>query len=300
MISLLSFDIEEWFHGVPDFSSSDWPSKESTLEAEFDLIAGALTDAKRSATFFVLEEVARAFPQMVKRISDAGWEVASHGSGHGAVYESDGESFREGLRRSVGTLEDISGEKVLGYRAPMWSIMAGAEWAIEVLLEEGIQYDSSLLPSGRNDPAGPFLLSSGVAEIIEVPPAPLRYGPFFCPMAGGFSQRIMPRVLYRPRVRRAARDGYLHSYFHPWELTAARRDLASLSFEKRFFFSVGRKACGAKYRWLLEEFDLTSIGNSIAAIREAAQEVHMLADIGCHAVRKSGWLQGKAGEGATR
>jgi len=299
MISVLSFDVEEWFHGVPDFSPGDWPSKESTLAEEFDLVAGPLAEKGRSGTFFVLGEVARAHPQLVRRMAECGWEVASHGSGHGAVYESTEAEFREGLRRSVGELEEITGEKVRGFRAPMWSMRPGCEWAVEVMLSEGIEYDSSLLISGRRDPRGPFLLSSGRAEIIEVPPSPVRLAGCFYPLAGGFSQRLVPRLFYRRWLRRAARRvGYLHAFFHPWELSTRRRDLGGLTWEKRFFFSVGRGAEAAKYGWLLDTFEMSSVAGCIDAVRERALEtVVELEDITCYAVKKSGWLQTAAGSG---
>jgi len=310
MISLLSFDVEEWFHGVPDFAPGDWPSKESTLAEEFDLVAGPLAETGRSATFFVLSEVAASHPGLVRRIDEAGWEVASHGAGHGAVYESGEPEFRESLRRSVGALEELTGRKVRGFRAPMWSLRPGCEWAVEVLLSEGIEYDSSLLISGRSDPRGPFLLSSGGAEIVEVPPSPVRLAGCFYPLAGGFSQRLVPRVFYRRWLGRAARRaGYLHAFYHPWELSTRARDFGGLTWEKRFFFSVGRGAGPAKYRWLLESFEMDSVAGSIGLIRERATETIVpLDEITCYAVKKSGWLQtgdsrgerGDAGEGATR
>jgi len=172
----LSFDLEEWFHAVPDFAADDWAAKESTVEEEFDLIAAELARAGRSATFFVLSEAARAHPRMVRRIVEAGWEVASHGSGHACLYDSSPERFRESLRRSVGQLEEIAGVKVRGFRAPLWSLGPRTEWAIEVMLDEGIEYDSSVFPLGRRDPGGPFLLSSAGGDILEVPPM----FPFLC------------------------------------------------------------------------------------------------------------------------
>ena len=170
MLALLSFDIEEWFHGVPDFSAASWAGRQSTIEEEFGLIAAALADAGQAATFFVLEEVARAHPRLVREVAAAGWEVASHGAGHRTVHELGRTEFRESLRRSLGTLEDLTGRKVIGYRAPMWSLGGATEWAVEVLREQGIQYDSSILLARRGDPRAPFVLRAGGAEILEIPP----------------------------------------------------------------------------------------------------------------------------------
>jgi polysaccharide deacetylase family protein (PEP-CTERM system associated) len=294
MLALLSFDIEEWFHGVPDFSAASWADRQSTVEEEFDLIAAALADAGQAATFFVLEEVARAYPRVVREVAAAGWEVASHGAGHRTVYELSATEFRESLRRSLGTLEDLTGRKVIGYRAPMWSFNGATEWAVEILREQGIQYDSSVLLTRRGDPRAPFVLRAGGAEILEVPPAPRRLGPFSCPLSGGFAIRLMPQPVYCSLLHMfdcTAR--YAHFYFHPWEFSTRQRDLGELTWEKRFFFTTGRKLQRAKLRWLVKRFSFSAIAPRLSELRAAATQRRELASLRGHRVPKEGFVQRK-------
>ncbi len=294
MLALLSFDIEEWFHGVPDFSTASWADRQSTIEEEFGLIAAALADAGQAATFFVLEEVARAHPRLVREVAAAGWEVASHGAGHRTVHELSPPEFRESLRRSLGTLEDLTGRKVIGYRAPMWSLGGATEWAVEVLREQGIQYDSSVLLARRGDPRAPFVLRAGGAEILEIPPAPLRLGPFFFPLSGGFAIRLLPQSVYCSLLHAfdcAAR--YAHFYFHPWEFSTRQRELGELTWEKRFFFTTGRKPQRAKLRWLVKRFSFRAIAPCLSELRATATQRRELASLGCYRVMKEGFLQRK-------
>lgn len=283
MISVLSFDVEEWYHGVPDFSADDCAARGSTLEEEFELIATDLADASRSATFFVLAEIVRSHARMVRRIAEAGWEVASHGSGHRCLYETTPADFRESLRRSIRELEDVSGVKVRGYRAPMWSLGPGAEWAVEAMLDEGLEYDSSIFPLGRRDPARPFLLRSDGGVILEVPPMPVRLGGVFCPLTAGVLLRSSPWALYRALVRHEARrSGYLHVYLHPWELSRRRRDLAGLAPVKRLYFNLGRRGAHAKFRRFVRDLAFASVAEQMESIHGMASGTRSLDEITCY------------------
>jgi polysaccharide deacetylase family protein (PEP-CTERM system associated) len=292
VITVLSFDVEEWYQGVPVFTAADCAARGSTLEEEFDLIATELAHAGRSATFFVLAEVARSHPRMVRRIAEAGWEVASHGSGHRCVYETSPAEFRESLRRSVREIEDVSGVKVRGYRAPMWSLGPGVEWAVEAMLAEGIEYDSSVFPMGRRDPRGPFLLRSGGGVILEVPPMPVRVGGLFCPLASGVCLRCFPAALYPALVRHEARrSGYLHVYLHPWEFSRRSRHLAGLAPARRLYFNVGRRGAYAKFRRFVRDLAFASVAEQMESIHRMAAEARSLDEITCYraAYTRSKW-----------
>jgi len=271
MIALLSFDVEEWFHAVPGFSGDDWRGRQSTVEAELDAINDRLVESGRSATFFVLGEVARSHPAAIRRLAESGFEVASHGSGHRFLHELAPDEFRSGLRDSVARIEDATGTKVRGYRAPMWSLTAKAAWAIEVLLDEGIEYDSSFFPLDKRDPSGPFWLRSGAGTILEIPPAPVWWRGHRLAMCLGMTFRNLPWKLYRGLVRLLPRHfKYYHLYLHPWELTSARRDLSGLGWMQRYYFRAGRRRSWAKFREATDTFAYTSIADRIDDIRRAA------------------------------
>jgi polysaccharide deacetylase family protein (PEP-CTERM system associated) len=150
----LTFDIEEHFQ-VSAFWTSErrrhWDTLESRVERNTIKIADILASRSTKATFFVLGWIAERYPELVKKLAQSGHEIASHGYGHELVsHQSPGE-FREDIRRSKDILENLIGTKVVGYRAPSFSITS---WAIEILVEEGFQYDSSINKRFRSSSSG--------------------------------------------------------------------------------------------------------------------------------------------------
>jgi len=186
------------------------------------------------ATFFIVGELAREQPDLVRDIHGAGHEVASHGWDHRRVLEMSPEEFREDVRRSVDILQQITGEPVLGYRAPTFSVVRKTAWAIDVLGELGLMYDSSVYPV-RHDrygvpgaPRGPFRAGGHDGEILEIPPATLRIFNIHMPVGGGGYFRLLPSsVMERAlaQIRRQCRPPVAMLYFHPWEFDPDQRRL---------------------------------------------------------------------------
>lgn len=183
--------------------------------------------AERGArgTFFVLGWVAKYHPSLVRRIADAGHEVASHGWGHERVTTLTPDEFRASVRDSKRDLEDVVGKRVLGYRAPSFSIIRGTEWALDVLLEEGYVYDSSLYPVRRRGygfvggARDPYRIPRAAGTLDEFPPATLQVGPAVLPAGGGAYFRLLPYQLVDAAIRSAeSRSVPATFYIHPWEL----------------------------------------------------------------------------------
>jgi polysaccharide deacetylase family protein (PEP-CTERM system associated) len=178
------------------------------------------------ATFFILGQVAEKNAGMVRDIHEAGHEVASHGWDHRRIHVMNPESFREDVRKSKDTLEQVTGAAVVGYRAPTFSIVKKTAWALDVLAELGLLYDSSIYPV-RHDrygvpraPRGPFMARGCHNEILEIPPATVRIGGVNVPMGGGGYFRLLPFPLMKMALslsRRDPRSGATVLYFHPWE-----------------------------------------------------------------------------------
>src|SRR5262245_49134119 len=150
----LSIDVEDWFHtanlsGVVPRES--WTTRESRVERNTNRMLEILNVSKARATFFVLGWVAERYPQLVRAISEAGHEVASHGYGHELVHSLSPGEFRSDVVRSKKYLEDLTGTAVRGYRAPCFSI---TEWAIPILQRAGFDYDSSVVPTVMHDRYG--------------------------------------------------------------------------------------------------------------------------------------------------
>lgn len=225
---IFTVDVEEYFQvGAFDrvVSRKDWDSHPSRLEHSIGILLELLARHDASATFFTLGWIAERHPFLMRRIADAGHEIASHGFWHRRVNTLTPAEFREDVRASRATLEDLSGAPVWGFRAPNFSITPGTEWAFDVLLEEGYRYDSSLFPIRRpgygypKAPPVPHLIHRPGGVLTELPLATTQWRGMRLPAAGGAYLRHLPFLL----IQRAFREHGEHGvpalfYIHPWEL----------------------------------------------------------------------------------
>ncbi len=268
-------DVEEYFQ-VSAFeasvSSSAWEHFESRVDGTVDRLMQLLDEHEARGTFFVLGWVAERHRDMVRGIVAAGHEVASHGWDHRRVTSQGPAEFRSSVRRSKELLEDLTGTRVLGFRAPSFSIVPGYEWALDVLIEEGYAYDSSLFPvrrpgygypNGRRDP---HRLQCPAGQLIELPPATLRICGVNLPAGGGAYFRMLPYRFVRAALRDYEDRGFPATfYIHPWEVDPDQPRLAVPWFSKlRHYTGLGRT--GDRLRRLLREFRFTSILETVSSL----------------------------------
>ena len=241
----LSFDIEEWFHLVGVEAMADrsrWGAFERTVEPLTDRILGLLAEHEVRATFFVLGWVAERYPEMVRRIADAGHEIGSHSYWHQEVYDHTPATFREDLKRSVGVLEEASGQGVLGYRAPSFSLTPGCEWAWDAMLDLGLRYDASVFPVARahggyalphsdrtrmTTPTGRTIEELPMS-VMRLPVAGKRVA-----FSGGGYFRVLPWWLVKRGFAehdQAGRSAVL--YLHPWDFAPGGPALPMRRFQK--------------------------------------------------------------------
>jgi len=270
-----SVDVEEYFQ-VSAFESrvarSEWERFESRVGREVSRLLDQLTRHDARGTFFVLGWVAERKPALVRLIARAGHEIASHGWDHVRVTEQTPRAFRASVRRSKQVLEDITGVPVLGYRAPSFSIVPGGEWALDILIEEGYRYDSSLFPvrrPGYGYPGGrrdPHWLERPAGQLAEMPPATLRWCGLQLPAAGGAYFRLLPYRLVRTALRQCedrCQPGTF--YIHPWELDPTQpRFPVSWLTRVRHYGGLGRTE--ARLDRLLAEFRFTAMRDTVAAL----------------------------------
>jgi polysaccharide deacetylase family protein (PEP-CTERM system associated) len=149
ILNAMTIDVEDYFH-VSAFAEvvrpHTWDSHASRVEANTDRLLAMFAETRVRGTFFVLGWVAERYPGLVRRIAQAGHEIASHSYAHQLVYDLDAETFRADLRRARGLIEDLSGRPVRGFRAPSYSVTERSLWALDVLIEEGYTYDASIFP----------------------------------------------------------------------------------------------------------------------------------------------------------
>jgi polysaccharide deacetylase family protein (PEP-CTERM system associated) len=270
-----SVDVEEYFQVAAlesVVSRSRWPDFQSRVGASVDLLLRLLSDNGARGTFFVLGWLAERDPGIVHRISSAGHEIASHGWDHRRVSEQAPAEFRESVRRTKALLEDLTGDPVLGFRAPSFSIVRGCEWALDVLLEEGYAYDSSLFPIRRpgygyaNGQRDPHWVERPGGRLGQAPPATLKLGGLRIPAAGGGYFRLFPYGLVRAALREAERRGMPATfYIHPWELDPDQPRFATTPWTSaRHYGGLSRTV--PRLERLLGEFRFRSIGETMAEL----------------------------------
>ena len=229
VLNAMTVDVEDYFH-VSVFDGivprTEWDAMESRVCANTERLLDIFDEYSVRSTFFVLGWVGEKYPALVTKIAARGHEVASHGYAHRLVYDQTPAAFRDDVRRAKALLEEASGRPVVGYRAPSYSITPRSLWALDVLIEEGYQYDSSIFPI-RHDRYGipvsdrqPYRIDRNGGSLIEVPGSTTRLGPMNLPVAGGGYFRILPYKWTHWGIRRVNEQERRPAvfYLHPWEI----------------------------------------------------------------------------------
>jgi polysaccharide deacetylase family protein (PEP-CTERM system associated) len=274
-----SVDVEDWYQ-VADFQAvigfDDWDKHESRVLRNTERILEILDDAGGvKGTFFVLTWNAERHPEVVRRIAAAGHEIASHGYAHKLIYDQTPEEFRADVTRAKEILEDLTGTPILGYRAPSFSVTARSLWALDVLLDCGFRYDSSVFPV-RDSLYGlpdaqrfPYVIRERDGRrLVEFPMTTTALFGRNLPLGGGAYLRVLPYQYMAWGMRRVNRDEEQPAvvYIHPWEVdpgqprlrTAGRRGFSS------HYLNLNRTE--AKLRRLLRDFRFAPIREVIEVL----------------------------------
>ena len=280
VLNALSVDVEDWFH-VGAFertiSRSSWDELTHRVERNTDAVLALFAEAGVSATFFTLGWVAERYPALMRRIAEAGHEVASHGYDHARVFTLGPEAFRADLRRSRALLEDASGQRVIGYRAPSFSIDHRTPWAHAILAEEGYRYSSSVAPI-RHDhygwPESPRFAWRPVAgsDLLELPVTTAEFGGRRLAAGGGGFFRLLPYGFSRWAIRqvngREKQPAII--YFHPWEIDPDQPRVARAPLRSRLRHYSNLSVMADKLRRLTADFSWTRVDALVAREAELA------------------------------
>lgn len=269
---LFTVDVEEYFQVValaPYAPMDRWETFESRVEAPIDRLLHLMAAHGARGTFFTVGWVAERHPAMIKRIAAAGHELASHTYDHVRLTHQAPEAFRASVRRTKRVIEDLTGAELIGFRAPSFSLVRGTEWALDILLEEGHRYDSSLFPVRRRGygySAGgrdPYWIDRPSGRIREFPPATLRVAGMTLPAAGGAYFRILPPLLVHEALRSAARRGESGTfYIHPWEWDPGQPRLAVPALTRVRHYA-GQAGVFARLERLLARFEFMSMADAM-------------------------------------
>lgn len=277
MKNALTIDVEDYFH-VAALASvctpERWESYECRVEKNTDRLLEIFGLHDITATFFVLGWVAERYPALVERIAKMGHEVASHGYSHNLIYQQTPDVFREETIKSKQILEEIIQAPVLGYRAASYSITRESEWALDILVDTGFKYDSSIVPvyhdlygiPGAPDSPGVIDTPSG-ATLLEFPPSTIQVMKARIPVGGGGYFRIFPYAVTRKALRyiNETERKPFSFYLHPWEIDPEQPRM-EVGFRSRFRHYTNLARCEDRLCMLLKEFDFTSMREVLAGM----------------------------------
>ena len=275
----MSVDVEDWFQ-VENLNEvvhrASWETRERRVERNTSRMLDLMAERGVRSTFFTLGWVAERHPGLIRRIAGEGHEIASHGYGHDLVYTLSEADFRADVVRSKQILEDVSGQRVTGYRAPCFSI---TNWAVEILQELGFEYDSSVFPTVAHDRYGRL---SGVEmgrPIVELRPgfhevciSCLPIAGRGLPWGGGGYFRLMPFAAWRAGIRRILGTGMPYVfYIHPWEIDPGQPRVEGLSRLSRLRHYLNLDRCEDRFAALLSDFRWTTVRAVLDGWKEQAE-----------------------------
>lgn len=264
MRNALSVDVEDWFH-VGAFenviSRDNWAALECRVERNTDLLLQMFDDAGIKATFFTLGWVAERYPNLMRRVADAGHELGNHGSEHDRVFTLSPDQFATDIERARKAIEDASGSLVSGYRAPSFSIDQRTPWAHKVLAEQGYAYSSSVAPV-KHDHYGwaeaPRFAFRPVADsdLIEIPVTTAVFAGKRLAAGGGGFFRLLPYGFSSWAIRQVNGDNKRPAiiYFHPWEIDPGQPRVANAPIKSKLRHYTKLKAMAPKLKRLMRDF----------------------------------------------
>ena len=259
----LTIDVEDYFQVsafAPYKPREQWSVRACRVERNVDRILQMLDMHETKATFFTLGWIAERYPHLVRRIVEGGHELASHGYGHQRASDLTEAAFSTDIESAKKLLEDLSGHRVKGYRAPSFSIGESNLWAFDCLERAGYSYSSSIYPI-RHDhygmPDAPRFAHQVRAGLLEVPVTTARFFERNWPASGGGYFRLLPYAMSRwllQSVNRQDRQSAVF-YFHPWEIDAGQPRIEGVNAKTRFRHYVNLHRTEGRLQRLLADFN---------------------------------------------
>lgn len=255
MTHSITFTLDLEDHRPDDTSPARYPE---IVEKILEFLDGK----KIKGTFFTVGNLAEKNPTLIKKIHAAGHEIGHHSYDHTVLTKQNPEQFKEHTQKAKNILEDIIGERVSGYRAPVFSLTRDSVWAVDILKELGFDYSSSVLPASNplhgftGAPRQPFKWSNGLLEI----PAPVgNIGFMTMPYLGGFYLRYLPFGIVKSQINKANDNSVLWTYCHPYDFDAEEKDwrIKGASVPVSLLLWMNRKNSFKKLEKLAEKYNFS-------------------------------------------
>lgn len=273
VINALTIDVEDWFHPELVRGHVNLERAEGRAPEAVGLLLDLLDKHRVKATFFILGEVARRYPGLIRRLHREGHELGCHGMSHRMLKDLGEKAFRKELLDFRNLMKEILGDVgIRGFRAPTFSLDRESKWALPVLNEFGYRYDSSIFPARiflnriygiRKAPRFPYRISfddpgkeDPGSPLWEFPAAVVRAMGVWLPCSGGFYLRAAPFFMFKKALKRINREGPFNIYLHPWEWDRGTPRMA-LSLYSRLVTYYGMKHVLLKLEGLLRAFSFS-------------------------------------------
>ncbi|MFM9117978.1 MAG: XrtA system polysaccharide deacetylase [Planctomycetota bacterium] len=287
LCNAFTVDVEDYFQvtGFERHIHRDaWRGFESRVEWSTQRILDLLDDHSVQGTVVILGWVAERFPGLVAEIARRGHEVGSHSHWHRLIYELSPAEFRDDVRRSRDTLQELIGQPVTAYRAPSFSVTRDSLWALEILVEEGFTVDSSVFPVIHDRygiphaPRSIHRIETPAGSMWEFPPSVVRQGGVNWPVSGGGYFRLYPTAMthaFLRRVNRQSNQPFMF-YIHPWEVDPGQPRLKAGSRLSRWRHYLNLHRTESKLNQLLKRFRFGTMQQVIADFQQrSAGEVRV-------------------------
>jgi peptidoglycan-N-acetylglucosamine deacetylase len=269
--NILSVDVEDWFH--PEavhhmYPVNSWPKLQNRVEENVDKLLQLFSSKNVTATFFVIGWIAKTYPNLICKIVDNGHEIGTHGNIHKMVTKMTPEEFESDLSESIKIIEDVSGQKVLGFRAPTFSIVETTFWSFEIMLKLGLVYDSSIYPIWHDRygvPHAPRIRFNAFTHndkvLTEFPMTTIKMFGKNLPFGGGGYLRILPGWLTKKAISIInSKNQPAIMYLHPWEFDVNQPKLhLGLVQSWRHYYNIKNNI--NKLSNLLDAYSWTSFKN---------------------------------------
>ncbi|ABD79403.1 XrtA system polysaccharide deacetylase [Saccharophagus degradans] len=286
VVHAMTVDVEDYFHVSAFYkviSQGDWDKWPTRVEENTLKLLDLFEQRKIKCTFFVLGWVAERFPELIRKLSEQGHEIASHGYSHQLVYTQTPEVFREETKKSKDILEQITQQPILGYRAASYSITRKSLWALDILDELGFEWDSSIFPVHHDNygvpgsPTQPYTIElENGNKITEFPLTSAKVMGMSIPAAGGGYFRQYPYALSRWLFERASvnQTRPLIFYLHPWEIDPDQPRVPNASFKSKFRHYTNLHRCYGRLERMINDFNFGTIQQSLGSVN-IDQNVHI-------------------------
>ena len=264
---VMTVDVEDYFHVSAfekNITKSDWSTLELRVEKNTYRLLELFEQYQVKSTFFTLGWVAKRCPNLIQAIVKQGHELASHSYAHRRAFTQTQQEFREDLIKSKNILEDTSGQSIIGYRAPSFSINDTNTWVYDILIELGFEYSSSTYPIEHDlygVPDWPRFMyqrpeGNNGKGIIEIPVPTTRENEQNTGIGGGGYFRLYPYWLSKRRI-----DKYLKAeqqpysfYFHPWEIDPEQPKISDAPIKSKLRHYLNLSRMEGKIIRLLEDY----------------------------------------------